>query len=433
VSFYDVVDVQVMKEVEQAGDKIILFIDELHVMVGAGGSDGAIDASNILKPSLARGKLRCMGATTTDEYAKCIEKDPALARRFQSVYIPEPSAAHTVEILRGLRDKYETHHRVLIPDTSIDVAVQLTGRYLSSKKFPDKAIDLLDESMSRIRNRRERKPPALLDVEKRLGVLLCGADVVGSAEGLKGSPSADIGSGNRKANPAVEDCIRVCNSIVTSDSGTANSSSSNSGVEILSTTSQSVEEHVRKLRAQCETIQATWSSRNGLIASLFEARTILFNCLEQQRALKKSGGVDADGFLKRRIDQKEAEIRELCSTLMRTADGSPIPLLTSKCGLSLSTFLGQCSSRLLCVFLSTGGPDGVAVPVNTSAMTRSEELSATIEAAMRAVGNAVDEGELAGVISQSTGIPVSNMLGDTEKVPNALKSFTLNLLVQEFL
>jgi hypothetical protein len=330
-----------MKEVEQAGDKIILFIDELHVMVGAGGSDGAIDASNILKPSLARGKLRCMGATTTDEYAKCIEKDPALARRFQSVYIPEPSAAHTVEILRGLRDKYETHHRVLIPDTSIDVAVQLTGRYLSSKKFPDKAIDLLDESMSRIRNRRERKPPALLDVEKRLGVLLCGADAVGSGGGVKISSSADTGSSNRKANPAVEDCIRVCNSIATSTSDTSNSSSFNSGVEILSTTSQSVEEHVRKLRAQCETIQANWSSRNGLIASLFEARTILFNCLEQQRALKKSGGVDADGFLKRRIDQKEAEIRELCSTLMKTADGSPIPLLTSKCGLSFSTFLRQ--------------------------------------------------------------------------------------------
>ena len=108
---------------EQAGDKIILFIDELHVMVGAGGSDGAIDASNILKPSLARGKLRCLGATTSDEYAKHIEKDPALARRFQSVYIPEPSPAHTVEILQGLREKYETHHRVLISDDAIKAAV----------------------------------------------------------------------------------------------------------------------------------------------------------------------------------------------------------------------------------------------------------------------------------------------------------------------
>lgn len=317
--------VQVMKEVETAGDKIILFIDELHVMVGAGGSDGAIDASNILKPSLARGKLRCLGATTTDEYAKHIEKDPALARRFQQVYIPEPSAAHTVDILRGLRDKYETHHRVLIPDAAIDVAVQLTGRYLTAKKFPDKAIDLLDESMSRIRNRRERKPASLVETEKRLNALLhdpeCTTDAAGDGRSI---------SFGRTANPVVEDCIRECNSIVNGNNSSGLSKEilvepTSHAASALGQQQLSVSDLTRSLVAQCEGITAVWHSRNSSIDSIFEARTILADCLEKQRVLRKSGGVDADNFLKRRIERKEGELQQLCEALVRTVD-TPVQL-----------------------------------------------------------------------------------------------------------
>lgn len=159
-----------LKEIESCGDKVILFIDELHVIVGAGGSEGGIDASNILKPSLARGKLRCLGTTTSDEYSKRIEKDTALARRFQAVFIPEPSEADTVKIIEGLRWKYESHHSIQIPDEAIACAVQLAGRYITSRKFPDKAIDLIDEASARLRNRIESKPARLVEVEKQLDV-----------------------------------------------------------------------------------------------------------------------------------------------------------------------------------------------------------------------------------------------------------------------
>lgn len=321
--FYHPCMIQVMKEVEQAGDKIILFIDELHVMVGAGGSDGAIDASNILKPSLARGKLRCLGATTTDEYAKHIEKDPALARRFQSVYIPEPSAQHTVEILQGLREKYETHHRVLIPDDAIRSAVQLTGRYLTSKKFPDKAIDLLDECMSRIRNRRERKPPSLVEAERHLSTLVHGSG--GSADtssgSISGGNSGDEGAPGRSAswNPVVEDCIRFCNNVV--NGGTASGGGSNGGnVSSGAVATLSTEEQARRLASYCDTQAASWVARNQAVEALFEARTALNETLEKQRLQRKNGVVDSDGFLSRRVEQKEAEIAQLCAQLMSIAE-----------------------------------------------------------------------------------------------------------------
>ncbi|MEK3888969.1 ATP-dependent protease ATP-binding subunit ClpC [Bacillus sp. FSL K6-3431] len=158
---------KVMDEIRQAGN-IILFIDELHTLIGAGGAEGAIDASNILKPSLARGELQCIGATTLDEYRKYIEKDAALERRFQPIQVDEPTAEESVQILQGLRDRYEAHHRVSITDDAIDAAVKLSDRYISDRFLPDKAIDLIDEAGSKVRLRSYTTPPNLKELELKL-------------------------------------------------------------------------------------------------------------------------------------------------------------------------------------------------------------------------------------------------------------------------
>ncbi|MBS4179701.1 ATP-dependent Clp protease ATP-binding subunit [Lederbergia citrea] len=158
---------KVMDEIRQAGN-IILFIDELHTLIGAGGAEGAIDASNILKPSLARGELQCIGATTLDEYRKYIEKDAALERRFQPIQVDEPTAEESVQILEGLRDRYEAHHRVSITDEAIQAAVKLSDRYISDRFLPDKAIDLIDEAGSKVRLRSYTTPPNLKELEVKL-------------------------------------------------------------------------------------------------------------------------------------------------------------------------------------------------------------------------------------------------------------------------
>ncbi len=158
---------KIMDEIRQAGN-VILFIDELHTLIGAGGAEGAIDASNILKPALARGELQCIGATTLDEYRKHIEKDPALERRFQPIMVDEPSPEEALEILRGLRDRYEAHHRVKITDEALEAAVKLSDRYISDRFLPDKAIDLIDEAASRVRLRTHTAPPNLKELEQKL-------------------------------------------------------------------------------------------------------------------------------------------------------------------------------------------------------------------------------------------------------------------------
>ena len=160
----------VMNEVRRAKN-VILFIDELHTLVGAGGAEGAIDASNVLKPALSRGEIQCIGATTFDEYRKYIEKDSALERRFQSIAVEPPSAEQTVKILRGLRGKYEEHHRVTITDGAIDEAVELSTRYMPSRVQPDKALDVIDEAGAMIRLRSMSKPPDLADLESRIELL----------------------------------------------------------------------------------------------------------------------------------------------------------------------------------------------------------------------------------------------------------------------
>jgi ATP-dependent Clp protease ATP-binding subunit ClpB len=158
----------VLKEVTESNGKIILFIDELHTMVGAGASQGSMDASNMLKPALARGDLRAIGATTLDEYRKYIEKDPALERRFQPVFVAEPDVEDTISILRGLKEKYEVHHGVRITDGAIVAAAQLSDRYIADRFLPDKAIDLIDESASKLRIEIDSMPEELDKIERRL-------------------------------------------------------------------------------------------------------------------------------------------------------------------------------------------------------------------------------------------------------------------------
>src|SRR5271163_886402 len=157
----------VMNEVRRAKN-VILFIDELHTLVGAGGAEGAIDASNVLKPALSRGEIQCIGATTFDEYRKYIEKDAALARRFQPITVDPPSPSDTIEILKGLRDRYEAHHRVQILDSAVAAAVELSDRYITGRCLPDKAIDVLDEAGARIRLRSMTKPPNLAELEEQI-------------------------------------------------------------------------------------------------------------------------------------------------------------------------------------------------------------------------------------------------------------------------
>ncbi|HPC21771.1 MAG: ATP-dependent Clp protease ATP-binding subunit [Phycisphaerae bacterium] len=155
----------VMNEVRRARN-VILFIDELHTLVGAGGAEGAIDASNVLKPALSRGEIQCIGATTFDEFRKYIEKDAALARRFQPIHVDEPTTEHTLEILKGLRDRYEAHHRVHITDGALAQATELSHRYITGRVLPDKAIDVIDEAGARIRIQSMTMPPDLAEVER---------------------------------------------------------------------------------------------------------------------------------------------------------------------------------------------------------------------------------------------------------------------------
>ncbi len=161
---------KVLKEIRTRGD-IILFIDELHTLVGAGAAEGAIDAASILKPMLARGELQTIGATTLDEYRKHLEKDAALERRFQPIQVGEPSLAHTIEILKGLRDRYEAHHRVSITDGALVAAATLADRYISDRFLPDKAIDLIDEAGSRMRIRRMTAPPDLREYDEKIATV----------------------------------------------------------------------------------------------------------------------------------------------------------------------------------------------------------------------------------------------------------------------
>ena len=188
-----------LKEIRTRGD-IILFIDELHTLVGAGAAEGAIDAASILKPMLARGELQTIGATTLDEYRKHLEKDAALERRFQPIKVEEPTVAHTIEILKGLRDRYEQHHRVTITDQALVAAANLADRYISDRHLPDKAIDLIDEAGSRLRIRRMQAPPDYRELEDEI------------ATTSQGEGSGDRGAAVRARREAPRPTRRSCSS-----------------------------------------------------------------------------------------------------------------------------------------------------------------------------------------------------------------------------
>ncbi|OMH32404.1 ATP-dependent Clp protease ATP-binding subunit [Tersicoccus sp. Bi-70] len=179
---------KVLKEIRTRGD-IILFIDEIHTLVGAGAAEGAIDAASILKPMLARGELQTIGATTLDEYRKHIEKDAALERRFQPIQVSEPSVAHAIEILKGLRDRYEAHHRVSITDGALASAASLSERYISDRFLPDKAIDLIDEAGARLRIRRMTAPPELKEIDDRIADLKKEKESAIDAQDFEGAAS----------------------------------------------------------------------------------------------------------------------------------------------------------------------------------------------------------------------------------------------------
>ena len=186
-----------MEEVKASGN-VILFIDELHTIIGAGSAEGSADAANILKPSLARGEIQLVGATTIDEYRKHIEKDAALERRFQPVMVGEPNQEEAIEILRGLRDRYEAHHKVKITDESIEAAVKLSSRYIGDRFLPDKAIDLIDEAASRVRLRAFTAPDSLKELEKKIKELEQEKSAAVNAQDFRaGRPN----SGRGKAEP----------------------------------------------------------------------------------------------------------------------------------------------------------------------------------------------------------------------------------------
>jgi ATP-dependent Clp protease ATP-binding subunit ClpB len=186
----------VLKEVEAAAGGIILFIDELHTLVGAGGAEGAVDAANMLKPALARGDLRCIGATTLDEYRKHVEKDKALERRFQPVFVGEPSVEDTVGILRGLKERYEVHHGIRIRDAALVAAARLSDRYISGRQLPDKAIDLVDEAASRLKMQIDSRPDPIDQLERRLTSLAIEEQALGKEK--------DEASAKRLAQVAAE-------------------------------------------------------------------------------------------------------------------------------------------------------------------------------------------------------------------------------------
>ncbi|EFR8989647.1 ATP-dependent Clp protease ATP-binding subunit [Listeria monocytogenes] len=193
---------KVMDEIRQAGN-VILFIDELHTLIGAGGAEGAIDASNILKPPLARGELQCIGATTLDEYRKYIEKDAALERRFQPIKVDEPTVDESIQILHGLRDRYEAHHRVAITDEALEAAVRLSDRYISDRFLPDKAIDVIDESGSKVRLKSFTTPKNVKEMENNLSELKKEKDA--AVQGQEFEKAASLRDKEQKLKKSLEE------------------------------------------------------------------------------------------------------------------------------------------------------------------------------------------------------------------------------------
>ena len=233
----------IMKEIERSDGKIILFIDEIHTIVGAGGAEGTMDASNMLKPALSRGELRAIGATTLREYLKHIEKDPALARRFQPVYIDEPGVEDAIAILRGLKEKYELFHGIRITDDSIVAAVNLSARYITNRFMPDKAVDLIDEASSSLKIMLENKPPVLEDAHRKIMRLEI------EKEALK----KEISASTEDHNPGKQKEIK--NRIKEIDKEIGNLSEKTKELELKWQNEKSTVSEIRAIKKELETIR----------------------------------------------------------------------------------------------------------------------------------------------------------------------------------
>jgi len=265
----------VLKEINEAHGEIVLFIDELHTLVGAGAAEGAVDAANMLKPALARGELRCVGATTLDEYRKHIEKDAALERRFQQVYVGEPSVEDTIAILRGLKEKYEVHHGVRVKDAALVAAATLSHRYISDRFLPDKAIDLVDEAASRLRIEIDSMPSEIDEIDRRVRQL--------EIERQALSKEQDKGSQERLAR---------------------------------------IEEELRSLKGKMEELKEHWRREKELIQSIREIKGRIEETKLAEQAAERDGdlgkvaelryGVMPD--LNRRLQQNNEKLAELQKT-----------------------------------------------------------------------------------------------------------------------
>lgn len=258
----------VLKEIEAAAGEIILFIDEMHILVGAGKAEGAMDASNLLKPALARGELHCVGATTLDEYRKHVEKDAALARRFQPIFVSEPSVEDTISILRGLKEKYEVHHGIRIADAAIVAAATLSHRYISDRFLPDKAIDLMDEAAARLRMEVDSKPEELDEIDRRLMQLRIEREALNKEK--------DIGSKDRL---------------------------------------ERIDGEIGKLAARSSEITTSWRLEKGKLASATKLKDALEGLRQQLEEAKRQGNFNRAGELQYGlIPAAEKELIEAEST-----------------------------------------------------------------------------------------------------------------------
>ncbi len=265
----------ILKEIEKAEGKIILFIDEIHTIVGAGAAEGSLDASNMLKPALARGELRAIGATTLKEYQKHIEKDPALQRRFQPVYVNEPSIEDAIAILRGLKEKYELYHGVRITDDSIIAAVNLSSRYISDRFLPDKAVDLIDEAASSLKISLENKPPQLEDAHRKIMRL----EIEREALSKEYEYASNYSNGTTDANGVVSEI-------------TAERAEREATAESKKKTKnrlKQIEEEIANLKAQTSEIEAKWINEKETIADIKNIKKQLEVARqESERAEQKS-------------------------------------------------------------------------------------------------------------------------------------------------
>jgi ATP-dependent Clp protease ATP-binding subunit ClpB len=284
----------VLKEISEAQGEIILFIDEMHTIVGAGAAEGAVDAANLLKPMLARGELRCVGATTLDEYRKHVEKDPALERRFQPILVGEPSVDDTIAILRGLKERYEVHHGVRIQDSALVAAAVLSHRYIADRFLPDKAIDLVDEAASRLRIEIDSMPQEIDVVERRIRQLEI------EREALK--KETDRASAERLAK---------------------------------------LEEELADLREQASAMKAHWQAEKEIITAIRETKQEIENARAEEQAAEREGDLGKAAEirygrmleLQKKLDRLNAELAELQSTqkmLKEEVDEEDIAEVVSK-------------------------------------------------------------------------------------------------------